>query len=311
MQALSIYCCTITPFREDRGLDEDGLAVHINRLAEAGVGVSLGTASPGEGHSLTLEETERFYGLSKEVAGDRVPVIAMGCEPRSAEEFLPLVRIAETVGLDSMQLYSVDLGHGNRPVPKELDRYFRTLLDRMTIPARLSSHKAAGYNIPLTVLEGLLDDYPNIVAVHCIAPDSQYLRRVVEIADGRAEVLVGGLHDVLTVLAFGGNGYLDSTCALLVPKTCKAILDAFAAAKVEEMHRVYSQAYAVSMVNRWTGPRTVKEAVRIVGLPGWHLRPPYLPLDDDEARLMADILRTAEVPELQELPWRQARRPAG
>jgi dihydrodipicolinate synthase/N-acetylneuraminate lyase len=207
--------------------------------------------------------------------------------------------------LDSVQLYSADLGHGNHPVPKELEAYFRAMLDQVSIPARLSSHKAAGYNIPLPVLERLLDDYPNIVAVHCIAPDSQYLRCTVELCDGRADVLTGGLHDVLNNLSFGGQGYLDSTCVLLVPKTCRAVIDAYADAKLEEMHRALDQAYAVSMVNRWTGPRTVKEAVRIVGLPGWRLRPPHLPLDEDEAAFMARVLDRAEVPELTELPYRR------
>jgi 4-hydroxy-tetrahydrodipicolinate synthase len=297
----------ITPFAADLSLDEEAVVFHVSRLAEAGVGASLGTASPGEGHSLTLAETERFWGLAKDTAAGRVPVMAMGCEPRSAAEFMPQIRIAESLGLDSMQLYSVDLGHGNHPAPKELERYFRTMLDDMAIPARLSSHKAAGYNIPLPVLERLLDDYPNIVAVHCIAPDSQYLRRTVEICEGRADVLTGGLHDVLNNLSFGGQGYLDSTCSLLVPKTCRAVIDGFADGKLDAMYSAFEQAYAVSMVNRWTGPRTVKEAVRIAGLPGWHLRPPYLALDPDEAVLMAGILDAAEAPELTVLPFRSGR----
>src|SRR5580658_4451497 len=115
----------ITPFATDGSLDEEAVALHVNRLAEAGVGASLGTASPGEGHSLSLEETERFWGLAKEVAAGRVPVMAMGCEPRSASEFMPLIRIAESLQLDSVQLYSLDLGHGNHPAPKELEAYFR------------------------------------------------------------------------------------------------------------------------------------------------------------------------------------------
>jgi len=295
----------ITPLAEDLSLDEEAIAFHVNRLADAGVGASLGTASPGEGHSLTLEETERFWGLAKDTAAGRIPVMAMGCEPRSAAEFMPQIRIAESLQLDSMQLYSVDLGHGNHPAPKELEAYFRTMLDQMSIPARLSSHKAAGYNIPLPVLERLIDDYPSIKAVHCIAPDSQYLRRTVEICAGRADVLTGGLHDVLNNLSFGGQGYLDSTCSLLVPKTCRAIIDGYADGKLDDMYKAFDQAYAVSMVNRWTGPRTVKEAVRIAGLPGWHLRPPYLPLDDDEAAFMAGVLANADVPELTVLPFRK------
>ena len=300
---LSVFCCTITPFDEQRNLDEAAIAVHVERLATAKVGIAVGTESPGEGHSLSLEETERFYGLVKERAAGRVPVIGMGCEPRNAKEYLQLVRIGESVGMDAMQLYSVDYGHGNLPVDKELDAYFRTLLEHTSIPARLSSHFSVGYNIPLRVLGGLLDDYPHIEAIHCISPNLKYLRAVIELADGRADVLVGGPDQVLPALSLGGQGFLDSTCALLMPRTSRAIIDSYERGDLAAMHAAYEKVFAVSMINRWIGPRTVKEAVSIVGLPGGHLRPPYLPLDDDERQLMADIIKDAEIPEVEGLAW--------
>jgi 4-hydroxy-tetrahydrodipicolinate synthase len=294
----------ITPFDSELRLDEDAIDVHVQRLAEAGVGASLGTASPGEGHSLSLEETERFYGLVKQIAGDRIPVISMGCEPRSAAEFLELVRISEAVGLDSVQLYSVDLGHGNYPVEKELERYFRTLIEATSLPVRLSSHKALGYNIPLPVIERLFNDYPGkVIGVHCISDNIKYLRGVIDLADGRADVLVGGPDQILTSLSLGGQGYLDSGCALLMPRTCRAVIDHYEAGRFAETQQAYEQIFAVSMMNRWTGPRTVKEAVHVVGLPGWHLRPPYLPLDEDEHQFMANTLKAAAVPEIDALPW--------
>jgi len=51
---LSVFCCTITPFDEDRNLDESAVGVIVDRLADAKVGVAVGTESPGEGHSLSL-----------------------------------------------------------------------------------------------------------------------------------------------------------------------------------------------------------------------------------------------------------------
>src|SRR4051794_17426864 len=298
---LSIFCCTITPFDDQGSLDEDAIAVHVERLASANVGIALGTESPGEGHSLSLAETERFYGVVKERAAGRVPLIAMGCEPRNAKDYLELVRVAESVGMDSMQLYSVDYGHGNLPVDKELEAYFRMLLEGTSIPARLSSHFSVGYNIPLPVLERLINDYDHIVAVHCISPNLKYLRAVIEVCDGRADVLVGGPDQVLPALSLGGQGFLDSTCALLMPRTSRAIIDSYERGDMAAMHAAYEKVFAVSLINRWIGPRTVKEAVSIVGLPGGYLRPPYLPLDDDERQLMASILKDAEIPAVEGL----------
>jgi 4-hydroxy-tetrahydrodipicolinate synthase len=300
---LSVFCCTITPFDEQLRLDENAVKFHVDRLAAAKVGIAVGTESPGEGHSLSLAETERYYGMVKELAAGRVPVLGMGCEPRNADEYLQLIRIGESVGVDAMQLYSVDYGHGNLPVDKELERYFRTLLEHTSIPARLSSHFSVGYNIPLPLLGRLLDDYPHIEAIHCISPNLKYLRAVIDLADGRADVLVGGPDQVLQALTLGGNGFLDSTCALLMPKTSRAIIDSYERGDLATLQAAYDKVFAVSMINRWIGPRTVKEAVRIVGLPGGYLRPPYLPLDDDERELMTTILKGAEIPEIEGLSF--------
>ena len=305
-----VYCCLITPFDEHGGLDEQGLRVLVERQAAAGVGLALGTASPGEGHALSLHETERLFTVAMETAAGRVPVIAMGAEPRSAAELLRVVRVAEAAGLDAMQLYSVDIGHGNYPTDEELERYFRTLLEEMTIPARLSSHQAIGYTIPLPVVARLLGDYPKIEAIHCIS-DLTYLREIIRATSGRAEILVGGPHQVLTALALGGHGYLDSTCALLAPRLCASLIDRYRAGRLDETFRCYAKVMEITGINRWAGMRRSaggtarlnKAALRVLGLPGWHLRPPYLPLDDEEHHWIAGTLKAMAIPELERAAW--------
>src|SRR5579863_5337 len=155
----SAFCCTITPFDADGRLDEQALRLLVDRLGAGGVGAFVGTSSPGEGFSLSLAETERLYGVAKEAMAGRQPVRAMGVEPHSADESWELIKIAQSVGLDAMQLYSLDLSHGNQPTPGELERFFRTNLERMTIPAVLSTHFMLGYVIPIDVLGRLVDGY--------------------------------------------------------------------------------------------------------------------------------------------------------
>ena len=103
----------ITPFDTEGRLDEAAIELLAERIVDAGLGLALGTASPGEGHSLTPSETERLYAAGKRVAAGRVPVVAMGCEQRSAAEFAPFIRIAEQVGVDAVQLYQMELMHAS------------------------------------------------------------------------------------------------------------------------------------------------------------------------------------------------------
>ena len=112
--------CTVTPYDDAGRLDEAAVIDLVERIAGAGVGLAIGTASPGEGFALSLEETERFYGLVAQTAAGRVPVCAMGVEPRNADQLRPLVRIAERTGIDVMQLYTVDPGHAMKLTDPEM-----------------------------------------------------------------------------------------------------------------------------------------------------------------------------------------------
>lgn len=277
----SAYCCTITPFGPDGELDLEAVRVLVGRLGEGGVGAFIGTSSPGEGFSLTLEETERFYATAKEAMGGRQQVRAMGVEPHSADETYRLIKVAEAAGLDAMQLYCLDLSHGNQPTTPELERFFRTNLERMTIPAVLSTHFMLGYVIPVEVIARLLDDYPHLVGINCTTQSIPYLLSVLDVARGRAEVHVGGPQQAVTVLALGGQGFL-CTEAILVPKLVGSLVASAAAGDDKAAAAAYHGVMSLAAVNRWAGGsvRFTKAAMRVLGLPGHHLRPPYLPLDD-------------------------------
>ena len=298
----STFCCTVTPFDADRKLDEQVWRGMLRRLRDAGIGAAIGTASPGEGHALSAAETETLYGIAHEELHGHVPVRAMGAEPRSPEELLKTGRIAESVGLDAMQLYSLDLGHSNVPSPPELERYFRTLLEGLSIPAVLSSHHFSGYVIPLGLIEKLLSDYPHLIGVHCTTSDLGYLARLIQLSAGRSQVHTGGPLLAPVVLALGGQGFL-STEAFFVPETAQSLIRSFQAGDMEGMHAAYRALMRLFCANAWPGGsiRFTKGAMRVLGLGGWHLRSPYLPLPDEELPKVRAALSGAGIPELDAL----------
>jgi dihydrodipicolinate synthase/N-acetylneuraminate lyase len=63
----SAFTCTVTPFAEDGKLDLDGVRHLLSRIGSTGMGAFVGSASPGEGHALSLDETELLYGTAVEV----------------------------------------------------------------------------------------------------------------------------------------------------------------------------------------------------------------------------------------------------
>jgi 4-hydroxy-tetrahydrodipicolinate synthase len=287
-------------FDEDRRLDEAGIEDLVDRIAGAGVSLALGTASPGEGFALSLDETARFFDIAKRTAAGRVPICAMGVEPRNADQLRPIIRLAEQAHLDVMQLYTVDPGHAMKLTEGELERYFATLLEEMTINAAISTHAYNGL-VPLSVLGRLLENYPTITTIHCTS-EVNYLTQLLALVDGRCEVLVGGPMQALSTLALGGHGFLCSE-GNLVPRLCGEIQQAIRSGDSDAADGLYRRLIQVFSLNIWPGGtvRFLKAAMRILGLPGCHTRPPFEVLDGDAADQLARAMKELALPEWSNL----------
>ncbi|HEV2994076.1 MAG TPA: dihydrodipicolinate synthase family protein [Acidimicrobiia bacterium] len=290
----STYVVSITPFTADGELDEDGLRRHLRRIGGAGVGVYLAGSGSGEGYTLDPAETTRVLELGVAELRGRVPVRAMGVEPRTAAELVRLARLAEAAGVDALQLYSLDPGHGNRPSSAELDRYYRTVLDATSIPVVLSTHESVGYLLPVDLVASLVRDTERVVGVNCSTGDMTYLVRLIEAVDGRADVHVGGPMHALTGLAMGGQGFLSSD-ANLAPRLCADVIEAWKAGDVRTLAASFRRLLRLYTATRELGGVTAtKAALELLGLPGGPPRPPRLPASGEtlagvQRRILAEL----------------------
>lgn len=302
--SLSTYCCTVTCFDADGQLDDAAMDAHFSRIAQAGVGLYVGSPSPGEGATLTARELRHLLALAMEAAAGRVPVRAMGVEPRHTAEMKAFVAIAVEAKVDAVQIYSLDIGHGVKPAVEELEAYFREVLDSCPLPAVLSSHAFVGYVVPIDTIERLAGDYENLIGVNISTPDTLYLSEAISRLSSRLEIHVGGPMHAITALALGGNGYL-STESNISARLCQEAIDHFRAGRMNEAFKSYAAIMALMRaVNTMptASVRRVKAAMRILGMPGTGLRKPYAPLRDDELaglrREMAAVARRYDRPEL-------------
>ena len=288
--------CTVTPYDIEGRLDEEGVKNLVSSIVDEGVGLAIGTASPGEGFAMSLDGTARFYELVVQTAGGRVPVCAMGVEPRNADQLSPIIRIAEQAGIDVMQLYTVDPGHSMKLTDDEMERYFCTLLDEMSIPAAISTHVYNGL-VPLSVLARLLDAYPHIATIHCTS-EVNYLKQLVDIVDDRCDILVGGPMQALSTLAIGGQGFLCSE-GNIAPVAVGELQAAVRSGDLDAMRRAYRDLNGVFSLNIWPGAtvRFLKSAMRLLGIPGSYTRPPFAQLDADKVEIALASMRALDLPE--------------
>jgi len=296
----STFCCSVTPFAPDLSLDEAAWRSHLRRLVDAGLGVYAAGSSPGEGYALTRAEGRRCLEIAVEEAKGRIPVRAMGVEPRTAAQMVEHVRLAAEVGVDAVQIYSLDIGHGGRPGADTLERYFRTAIEAARIPCVVSSHFFGGYVLEPELMRRLCDDYEHLVGFNVTSPEIPYLVRVLDAVGGRAEVHVGGPMHALTALALGAQGYLSSE-ANYAPRTAARLIERYVAGDSAGASAAYAtlmrfmtwMADVPGMSVRWT-----KSMMGALGHAGVWVREPNLPITDEErarARKRIDALGLFEL----------------
>jgi 4-hydroxy-tetrahydrodipicolinate synthase len=298
-QEPSVYCMSVTPFA-GRRLNRRGRIPSASRPnGEAGVAVYLGSPGSGEGHSLSHEELRSVYQLGVAACRGKVPVCANPPESRNPAEALTKARIAVDAGIDVVQLYPLDAGHGMRPTLVEQETYYRLLLDQLDHPIGLSVNAlAGGYGAPVSLFKRLCGDYRKIVLINVNQPPTSYLAELMEAVGPRvafytaAEMLAEGL-------TLGAKGCLTGQ-ANVAPHLIASIGTHFAKRRIAECGRALTDVFRFNRavgsfgldqtVQQQWSPRWIKAAMKILGQPGHgdgRMRPPY---------------RSPSLQEIQELP---------
>jgi 4-hydroxy-tetrahydrodipicolinate synthase len=286
----STHVISLTPFDAEERLDEDGLRAHLRRMREAGIGVYLAGSGSGEAYTLSEAETLRILQIGVEELKGHVPVRHMGVEPRTAKDMLRLADIAAEAGVDAMQVYSLDVGHGHMPHRVEMDAYYNDVLSRMRVPAVLSSHYSVGYFLPLDLIADMIDRY-DVIGVNVTTPDFGYLVRLIDLVGDRVEIHCGGPMQALSVMALGGTGYLSSE-GNLAPRLCVSLVQHWDDGNLSAAAEAYTRIMHLLEVNgRYMHITATKTALSLLGLPGGYPRKPRLMLEG-EAR--DDVRRVIE-----------------
>ena len=225
----------------------------------------------------------------------------MGVEPRSAAEVIALAEQVEGAGLEAMQLYSLDQGHGNHPRSDELEAYLRDVLDAVSIPVVLSSHQAMGYALPCDLVARLIESYDHIIGINYTNPNVTELVRMLEAIEGRIELHVGGPMQAISALALGATGYLSSE-GNLAPRLCVSVIEHHRGGDLAMRDAAFAKLLTLfSETQRLGGISAAKGALRELGLAGGWPRRPRLPVDPSAARELARSFESLGLREIEGL----------
>lgn len=297
----STFVVSLTPFTEGGDLDESALRAHLRRLGTSGIGVYLAGSGSGEGYTLSRDERRRIFEIGVEALAGRVPVRAMGVEPRTAAEAIELADDAVAAGLDATQVYSLDLGHGYVPTPDEMETYLRAVLERAPGALVISTHQSVGYHYPPALLAELVGEHERIVGVNMTSNDLTYVAEVIGAVDGRVDVHVGGPMHALRALALGAQGYLSSE-GNLAPRLCVSLIDEYDRGDHDgaaRAHGTIMQLFAATQ--RLGGIVGAKAALQSLGAAGGWPRLPRLPVDAERARPLIELITAIGLDRSEEL----------
>jgi 4-hydroxy-tetrahydrodipicolinate synthase len=288
--AVNAMC--VTPFDARDRLDEDALSVIVDGLSLAGVGVYLGSYGSGEGHLLSRAEIGRLYSVGVAAAGGRVPVYAAAHGFTSTDQVIDAAVVAATSGVDAVQIHPPRPGPtAITPRPAELERFYADVLEAVTTPIHLTNQVVmVGYPLPASLIADLVASHEQITAVNTTDPDLAAVAELIHAVGGQTAVRVGIVAQLTTALTLGAAGALCFE-ADVAPLLCREVVDAHGAGDRDRLGAAFGRLLRLNNVlSRFGNPRSVKAAMRLLGLPAGGLRRPYLELDPDEVDEIAAVL---------------------
>ena len=290
-----IWAIIPTPLTVDEAVDEAGLRRLLDYVIQAGVHGVWILGSGGEGPLLSPDSSQNALRAAVKAVNGRVP-IAAGVTACSVRAALFRLRMAEEAGVDlvfSAEPYYYKLNIS------ELVGYFLALAEASSLPL-VVYHRPSYWPIS-AVAEGMLPQtfgrlaaHPKIVGIKDVTADFRdYQRLLFHIGSESFGVLTASGRLLLASLAIGGHGGALPE-AMLAPKQCVALYDAFVAGDLALAREIQRQLAplgdALAAGGAYTGAAAMKDALRLLGLSDSHLARPLLPLDDSHSQRIADAL---------------------
>ena len=277
----------ITPFYEDRSLDEEGLKRNVEYLSKTGIAGMVPCGTTGEAATLTFEEHKRVIEIA--VENSTVPVIA-GTGSNNTREAVELTCHAAEAGAHAALLITP---YYNKPNDRGMFEQFKTVAEKCDIPIVLYNvPKRTGINLK-PELVAKLSQIKNIVAIKEASGNLSQLSQIIEQTWGSDfSVLCGDDDLTLPAMALGAKGVI-SVVANVAPRKTVAMVDAMMKGDLEKARSLhYELAPLVRAMFLETNPIPVKTAHKYLGLAGGPLRLPLGEMAADKEKMLKELLVT-------------------
>jgi len=209
-----VWAASVTPFKADLSVDEEGFARNIDHwIGALKVSGLFVTGKQGEFFSMSLEERKRSFEITADVCRGRARTV-MSCSDTNLDVVRQLARHAEKVGADWIIVHSPVL-HFAHDVEETVYEYYRHLSETLDIGIAMWNHPDCGY-VMSPQLCARIAELPNIVAIKYSVPRAQYAE-LTKLVGQRIQVSTASEEEWLdNIIDLGWRLYLCSTPPLLL-----------------------------------------------------------------------------------------------
>lgn len=212
-----IWAATLTPFREDLALDEEGWRANLRYWYGAlGIRGLFVNGKQGEYFSMSVEERKRTVEIAVAEARPFGGGVMVACSDQNIEVVAELARHAEAAGADYVVVHTPVLYFGAH-TDETLLEYYRYVAAQVGIGVVLWNQPPdCGYLLRPELCLRLAEEIPNVVAIKYSVPRETYAQ-LTRMAGERLIVSSSSEEDWLdNIVELGWQVYLCSTPPFLI-----------------------------------------------------------------------------------------------
>src|SRR4051812_24316630 len=265
-----------TPFTDELDLDLSSLTSNIERLRTAGIEAVCACGTMGEASALSFDERDSVISTTVSAA----EAVVVGISSPTTAASVAFARQAAELGAHGVMClppttYTCD--------EDEAVAFFHEVGAATALPLMIYNNPAAArVDMSAQLIARICAEVPSAAAVKECSEDARRIAAVIEAADDRIAVLVGGDDWALEGYAAGAVGWVSGV-ANVAPSECLELEAAVAAGSIEAAREAYARLLPLGRLDMT--PKLVqyfKAAQDMTGHHGGPLRPPRLSLTEDE-----------------------------
>lgn len=265
-----------TPFKPDNSIDYAGFEVLIERQIRYGTSQLFILGSAGEVTLLTMKEKKEIVKEVIKMTKDRIPVF-FNASAASTDQSIEFAKYLEGEGADGV-IFTVP---PYLLIPQfSVLEHLNACMSSINIPCGIYNNPSrVGVNIEPETIAKLSENNPNFIVDKEAMPNVSQLVKVKKLCGEKVNILCCDFPKysiVIPTLAIGGNGSANISGNIIPEEVALFSRPWDTVEKMEKCRELYFKYFSlIESLYQLSNPIVIKAALKILGLPGGHIRKPY------------------------------------